>query len=89
MSGRRRGNPRWSSGNCVVDAPTGPTRFELEAARLGLTEREIPGSRQMFDWSRRHANNYYVPEVLLKFWGITVRDDELSLSPSEFHGVAV
>jgi hypothetical protein len=66
----RRGNPNW--GRAVEVRPAMPTEFELEVKRLNLTERTCSESVVLEMWCRQNRNRCYVPEELLKEWGIEV-----------------
>lgn len=48
-----------------------PTEFELQAHRLGLTEDDYVSSAQLRRWCEDNRDRCYVPEWLLKRWGIT------------------
>jgi len=69
-------NSRWSSGN---PSPLSnlPSEFETFANQLGLTEQNYADSRQLRAWCQENRNRCYVPEWLLKKWGIGVSDNEL------------
>ena len=47
-----------------------PTEFEGVALRLGLTKETYGSSGQLRIWCERNGNRCYVPEWLLKEWGI-------------------
>jgi len=69
---RKRGNPGWSSGRPPKLRHWPPTEFEEEVRRLGLDPQNCAESAKLRQW--RHLNKHcrYVPEPLLKRWGITV-----------------
>jgi hypothetical protein len=46
------------------------TEFEGVALRLGLTKETYSSSIQLRTWCERNGNRCYVPEWLLKEWGI-------------------
>lgn len=51
------------------------TEFERLVINLGLAnEGEMIVSMQLKDWVYKNATHRYVPEWLLKQWGITVDD---------------
>jgi hypothetical protein len=52
-----------------VPAPA-PTEFELQAHRLGLTEDRYASSDQLRRWCEHNRDRCYVPEWLLKKWGM-------------------
>ena len=67
---RKRGNPNW--GRPIPFAPALPTEFELRARQLQLTAGMYASSRELRAWCERNRNRCYIPEWLLKKWGITV-----------------
>jgi hypothetical protein len=68
MIHKRRGNPNWGKPLFVPRAMA--TEFETVTLRLGLTKETYIGSNQLRIWCQRNSNRYYVPEWLLKEWGI-------------------
>jgi hypothetical protein len=67
---RKRGNPNW--GRPLPHAPALPTEFELRVKQLHLTPEMYASSRELRAWCEQNRNRCYVPEWLLKEWGITV-----------------
>jgi len=67
---RSRGNPNW--GKPLQALPVLLTEFELQVERLGLTKGEYVSSARLRHWCERNRNRCYVPEGLLKAWGLTV-----------------
>lgn len=72
--------PNWATGaystRNVPLRPDMPTEFEEYAAKLGLiTEKQMVHSERLRRWSAQHKNYRYVPERLLKLWGIRVTAD--------------
>lgn len=65
MVHQKRGNPNW--GNPLLSPPA---VAEGVALRLGLTTETYSSSSQLRIWCRRNANRCFVPEWLLKEWGI-------------------
>ena len=51
--------------------------FEQVTHRLGLNEDEYLGSSELKEWVSRHKNEKYVPEYLLKAWGLMVDTREI------------
>jgi hypothetical protein len=49
-----------------------PTEFELQARRLGLTEEGYVSSDQLRRWCEHNRDRCYIPEWLLKRWGMPV-----------------
>lgn len=70
---RRRGNPNW--GRPIPVAAALATEFELQARRLHLTPDMYAASRGLRLWCERNKNRVYVPEWLLKEWGMPVDSD--------------
>jgi hypothetical protein len=68
MVHKKRGNPNW--GKPLPSPPVVPTEFEGVALRLGLTKETYSSSSQLRIWCQRNGNRCYVPEWLLKEWGI-------------------
>ena len=67
---RKRGNPAW--GCPIPSAPALPTEFELRVRQLQLTAEIYTSSRELRIWCEQNRNRLYIPEWLLKEWGITV-----------------
>jgi hypothetical protein len=53
-------------------APALATEFELKARQLQLTPDTYASSRALRAWCERNRNRIYIPEWLLKEWGIAV-----------------
>jgi hypothetical protein len=64
----RHGNPNW--GKPCVPVPYLLTKFEQKVEELGLCPSEYEVSAQLRNWCRRNAKARYVPEYLLRLWGI-------------------
>jgi hypothetical protein len=73
---RRRGNPNW--GHPIPPSLALPTEFEIRVEHLQLTPGMYTSSRELRAWCEQNRNRCYVPEWLLKEWGITV-DPNFSL----------
>jgi hypothetical protein len=69
---RKPGNSGWSSGRPATAPAASPTEFELQARRLGLTEDGYASSDQLRRWCEHNRDRCYIPEWLLKRWGIPV-----------------
>lgn len=67
---RPRGNPNW--GKPLPAIPSLLTEFEIEVGRLGLAHSQYVDSRELKRWCDRNRNRVYVPEWLLKEWGMQV-----------------
>jgi hypothetical protein len=68
----KRGNPAWSSGRPAKIPASVPTEFELQVQRLGLTEEGYASSDHLRRWCEFNRHRCYVPEWLLKTWGMAV-----------------
>jgi hypothetical protein len=69
---KNRGNPNW--GKPSVPVSSLPTGFDQQVEKLGLSPDEYQNSPQLRIWCLRNANQHYVPESLLKVWGIKVNE---------------
>jgi len=67
---RGRGNPNW--GKPFPALPVMLTQFELQVERLGLSKAQYVASTQLKRWCELNRNRCFVPEWLLKEWGIEV-----------------
>jgi hypothetical protein len=65
---RKRGNPNWRQP--IRQTPAAATEFEKQVRRLGLTNEMCAGSVELRKWCERYRNQCYIPEWLLKTWGI-------------------
>jgi hypothetical protein len=62
-----RGNPNW--GKDQTEAPV-RCAFELKVDELGLTPDLYLRSAELRAWAAAHKNTRYIPETLLKAWGL-------------------
>jgi len=67
---RRRGNPNW--GKPLRFRPVLATEFEMQVRQLRLTVETYVFSAELRGWCERNKNRFYIPEWLLKAWGISV-----------------
>jgi hypothetical protein len=67
---RRCGNPDW--GKPIPPAPALLTEFEKQVSQMGLTTREYASSAELKRWCEHNRNRVYVPEWLLREWGMAV-----------------
>lgn len=67
-----RGNPNW--GKIPRAIPALLTEFEKQVEHLGLPRSEYTASADLKRWCERNRNRVYVPEWLLKEWGMTVEE---------------
>lgn len=70
---RRRGNPNW--GRPAERTPASSTEFEVQLRILGLTRETCATSSELRHWCERNRNRCYIPEWLLKAWGMEVNAD--------------
>ena len=69
---RRRGNPDWGSGMPTPMRPS-VSEFERVVEHLRLKPDEYTGSDELRDWVERNKDARFVPERLLKAWGLSLR----------------
>jgi hypothetical protein len=67
---RPRGNPGWSSGGRAAPLSDAPCEFERQVARLRLQPEQYAASAKLRDWCARNRRSHYIPEELLKVWGL-------------------
>ena len=67
---RPRGNPNW--GRPALPTPAMATEFEIMVRHLHLIPETYVSSVELKRWCMRNRNRFYVPEWLLKEWGIAV-----------------
>jgi hypothetical protein len=75
---RRHGNLLWGSNAPLPVQFTGICDFEMYAQELGLREHEYAGSLELRRWCEEHMNRCYIPEWLLKRWGMDVDTEALA-----------
>jgi len=63
------GNPNWGKSDQVGVLPT-LTDFEKKVIELNLQPDQYLGSADLRTWSAMHKGTRYVPEPLLKAWGL-------------------
>ena len=59
----------WSQGE-IAPAPSRPSDFEREVARLKLAPEQYESSEQLRQWVEKYWQEKFVPEWLLKAWGL-------------------
>jgi hypothetical protein len=69
--GRNKGKPNW--GKVCRDVPNLPTSFEQIVRQLKLSEKDYQSSTQLKDWVEANKDDKYVPQDLLKAWGLEVK----------------
>jgi hypothetical protein len=65
----------WASGRPQENRPVASTGFEEQVLKLGLNEQTCEASRELKDWCERNKDRCYIPEWLLKRWGMRVDSD--------------
>lgn len=65
----------WASGRPQENRPAVATGFEEQVLKLGLNEQTCEGSRELKRWCERNKDRCYIPEWLLKRWGMFVDSD--------------
>ena len=64
----QRGNPNW--GKPQLLAPQIMTAFEQTARDFNLQPEQYLRSEALRQWALRNRDSKYIPELLLKAWGI-------------------
>ena len=70
MTRRKRGNPNW--GRPIPPILPFATEFERHARELGLRPPMYASSPELRAWCDCNRNRVYIPEWLLKEWGVRV-----------------
>jgi hypothetical protein len=66
----RRGNPNWGKPDTAGPVDVSPTSFEQIVEQFGLTPEQYVKSVRLREWARTNKNSKYIPESLLKAWGL-------------------
>lgn len=69
MINRRRGNPKWCQ-LASLHVPVLPTEFEVQVKSFRLGNEQYVSSTALKLWCQHNRNRVYVPEWLLKEWGM-------------------
>jgi len=73
---KRNNQPNWASGGGVSVRPaTATTQFEKLVRKLRLTHEDCTRSEKLRRWCGENSDRCYIPESLLKVWGIVVEPD--------------
>ena len=67
---RKRGNPNWS--RPIPPSSALATEFDLRVKQLGLTVEMHRSSADLRAWCKQNKDRVYIPERMLKEWGIAV-----------------
>jgi len=62
---------------------TMPTAFEWQLRRLGLNEQTCLKSKELKEWCECNKDRHYIPEWLLKRWGMSI---DIGLDEAKPHG---
>lgn len=71
----KRGNPNWCKPWPAQLGPHIATEFEMRVRQLKLTSQTLVTSTELRTWCENNRNRRYIPESLLREWGITVDPD--------------
>jgi len=63
-----KGNPNW--GKACSNIPVTASSFDEMVRRLNLSEKEYRSSTPLKEWAQKHKDSKYIPQDLLKAWGI-------------------
>ncbi len=69
---KKPGNPNWGKPALPTSYQFLVTEFEQQMERLNLNEYNCAGSDELRRWCERNKNRCYIPEWLLKHWGMSV-----------------
>ena len=69
---KRRGNSNWGWGTPEPNVAVTPTiaEFQLVAREFNLQPEEYVSSTQLREWASVNRNSKFIPETLLKAWGL-------------------
>lgn len=73
----RKSNIGWARGEPAPPPTKSPSEFERVARTLGLSEVSYSESRELRQWCEENRNRFYIPEWLLKRWGMKVAEHDL------------
>ena len=61
--------------------PTLATAFERQVRELGLDKKTCADSKELREWCERNKDYCYIPEWLLKRWGMSVDWNAVPAAP--------
>lgn len=67
----RRGNPNWGNPEFFTAMPQLLTVFEQTVRDFNLQPEQYRQSEALREWAQRNCGSKYVPEPLLKAWGLS------------------
>ena len=70
---KRRGNPNWGKPEMMSPVVPTATEFQRVASDFNLQPDEYINSTQLREWASRNKNSKFIPETLLKAWGLEVK----------------
>jgi hypothetical protein len=69
---KKRGNPNWGKPEMVGAGVSTITEFQRVASDFNLQPDQYIRSAQLREWASRNKNSKFIPETLLKAWGLEV-----------------
>lgn len=66
----RCGNPNW--GKSATVEPASISEFERVTRAFNLRPEEYIHSTRLREWASRNKDSKYIPEALLKAWGLEI-----------------
>jgi len=71
---KKRGNPNW--GKPDIQSPfVAATSFEEVVKKLRLSPADYESSLPLKDWAQKNKDQKYIPDDLLRLWGLEVKGD--------------
>lgn len=67
---KRRGNPNWGKPETIGPVQYKPTAFEEAVKQLRVQPGHELRSSRLRDWARKNKGTKYIPEDMLKAWGL-------------------
>lgn len=73
---KRAGNPNWGRPlDSLAPMPVELTAFEKKVVSLDIKPSTYPQSKELKAWAKLNHKTRYIPESLLKAWGLDVEVD--------------
>jgi hypothetical protein len=70
---KRRGNPNWGKPARSGALTPSMTEFEQAVRKFNLKPDEYVNSKHLREWAQQNRHFKYIPESLLKAWGLDVQ----------------
>jgi hypothetical protein len=70
---KRRGNPNWGKPERSGALTPTMTEFEQAVRKFNLKPDEYVNSKHLREWAQQNRHFKYIPESLLKAWGLDVQ----------------